>query len=193
MSRGTHEPNVGATSDWFTPPRRSSQRSASSSTWIPASPGPGRWVPARRNFTKADDGLTQPWHGLVFMNPPFGARHGHIPWLRRFFDHGNGVGICRAYTSSGWFHEEVAPRAETLVFPRGKTKFVRPDGSIGTASGHGVVLLGMGETANSALERASRSGWGLFIRLSGAALPATARCIVSREKDLLSPLEECVP
>ena len=45
-----------------------------------------------------------------------------------------------------------------MLFPRGKTKFVRPDGSIGRAPGHGVVLLGMGDTARRALLR-SGLGW----------------------------------
>ena len=106
---------------------------------------------------------------LVFMNPPFGARYEHVPWLCKFLDHGNGVAIVRAYTSSNWFHEHVVPRAETLVFPRGKTKFVRPNGSVGKEPGHGVVLIGMGEVANAALER---SGLGLFVRLRGAPYDA---------------------
>jgi predicted RNA methylase len=40
----------------------------------PSSPGPGHWVPARKIYTVDDDGLRQPWSGLVFMNPPFGGR-----------------------------------------------------------------------------------------------------------------------
>jgi hypothetical protein len=40
--------------------------------------------PATRIFTKADDGLALPWHGTVFMNPPFGGRFGHVPWLIKF-------------------------------------------------------------------------------------------------------------
>ena len=100
----------------------------------------------------------------VFVNPPFGGRRGHVPWLKKFFDHGNGILICRAYTSSDWFHDYVVPNAETLLFPRGKTKFIRPDGSIGTAPGHGIVLVGMGEVANTAL---MQSGLGLCIRLRG--------------------------
>ena len=93
------------------------------------------------------------------MNPPFGGRNGHVPWLIRFFDHANGIAIVRAYTSSAWFHEYVVPRAQVLLFPRGKTKFVRPwpDNSIGMAPGHGVVLIGMGEVACAAL---LRSGLG---------------------------------
>jgi hypothetical protein len=110
-------------------------------------------VPAKQVFTEADDGLRQPWHGLVFMNPPFGGRNGHVPWLVKFLDHANGIAIVRAYTSSGWFHAHVVPRAELLCFPKGKTKFVRPDGSIGTAPGHGIVLVGMGTAACAALRQ----------------------------------------
>src|SRR5262245_20552015 len=64
----------------------------------------------------------------------------------------------RAYTSCDWWHANVVPRGELLLFPRGKTKFHRPDGTIGKAPGHGVVLIGMGETACTALRR-SGLGW----------------------------------
>jgi predicted RNA methylase len=40
----------------------------------------------------------QPWSGTVFMNPPFGRRNGHVPWLRKFLAHGDGIAIVRAYT-----------------------------------------------------------------------------------------------
>jgi hypothetical protein len=49
-----------------------------------------------------------------------------------------------------------------MLFPKGKTKFIRPNGSIGRAPGHGIVLLGMGEIANTALRR---SQLGLFVEL----------------------------
>jgi len=96
------------------------------------------------------------------MNPPFGGRNGHVPWLVKFLDHGNGIAIVRAYTSSGWFHQHVVPRAELLCFPKGKTKFIRPDGSIGKEPGHGVVLIGMGDVACAALRR---SGIGFCARI----------------------------
>jgi hypothetical protein len=84
----------------------------------PCSPGRDHWVPARRIFTKADDGLRQEWHGLVFMNPPFGRRHGHVPWLKKFFHHANGIAIVRAYVSSGWWHERGAKRSDHVVSVR---------------------------------------------------------------------------
>ena len=50
-----------------------------------------------------------------------------------------------------------AVHAETMPFPKGKTKFIRPDGSVGRSPGHGVVLLGVGEVANDALRNSGLS------------------------------------
>jgi hypothetical protein len=166
-----HEPCIGQSDDWYTP-REIFDALGLVFDLDPCSPGPDHWVPARQVFTKRDDGLSKPWRGLVFMNPPFGGRNGHVPRLRKFLDHANGIAIVRAYTSSAWFHE-WGTRAETMMFPRGKTKFIRPDGSVGRAPGHGVVLLGMGEVANRGLQQ---SGLGFVIdvrktKLSGNAIP----------------------
>jgi DNA N-6-adenine-methyltransferase (Dam) len=152
-----HEPSIGMTSEWFTPPEIFSALGLEFDL-DPCSPGPGHWVPARKIYTVGDDGLAQPWEGLVFVNPPFGGRNGHVPWLRKFLDHGNGIAIVRAYTSSAWFTEH-AVQADLMLFPRGKTKFIRPDGSIGRAPGHGVVLLGMGDVACEALRRSGLGWW----------------------------------
>ena len=153
-----HESCIGASDEWYTPPFIFEALKLVFDL-DPCSPGQDHWVPARKIYTKVDDGLAQPWYGLVFMNPPYGGRNGHVPWLKRFLEHGNGVAIVRAYTSSKWFHD-YAVKAECMVFPRGKTQFIRPDGSIGKAPGHGIVLLGMGHRANLALYNC---GLGLFV------------------------------
>jgi hypothetical protein len=148
-----HEPCVGATSEWFTP------KSVFDAIGIQfgldaAHPGwdnPHCCVPAQRIFTVRDDGLRQPWHGLVWLNPPFGGRRGQVPWLRKFFDHGDGIALVAARTSADWFHSIVTPNAQLMLFPNGKTKFVRPNGSIGKEPGTGVVLIGMGKIACAAL------------------------------------------
>jgi hypothetical protein len=150
-----HEPSVGGSDEWFTPPEIFKALRIGFDL-DPCSPGPGHWVPADKIYTKEDDGLSQPWAGTVFMNPPFGGRNGHVPWLRKFFDHKNGIAVVRAYTSAGWWHDNMH-RAEMICFPRGKTKFIRPDGSIGKSPGHGIVLIGMGAACCGALWR-SRLG-----------------------------------
>ena len=159
-----HEPCIGASDEWYTPPEI---LAAIGETYDldPCAPSQGRAyysVRAAKEYTIDEDGLAQPWEGFVFMNPPFGGRNGHLPWLRKFLAHGNGIAVVRAYTSAAWFHD-YAVRAHCMCFPRGKTKFVRPDGTIGKAPGHGVVLLGMGNRAVAALER---SGLGLCLRLT---------------------------
>jgi hypothetical protein len=155
-----HEPSIGASDDWYTPPFIFDALGERFDL-DPCSPGAGHWVPADRIYTKADDGLALPWSGFVFMNPPFGGRNGHVPWLEKFLRHGDGIAVVRAYTSSGWFHDH-ATKADAMLFPRGKTKFIRPDGSIGRAPGHGVVLLAIGQRAMQALWR---SRLGLYVPL----------------------------
>lgn len=151
-----HEPSVGESDDWYTPPFIFDALGLTFDL-DPCSPGQGHWVPAEKVYTKETDGLAQPWKGLIWMNPPFGGRNGHVVWLERFLDHGNGIAVVRAYTSSGWWHDNLH-RAEAILFPRGKTKFIRPDGSVGGSPGHGVALIGMGDVACDAL---ARSGLGM--------------------------------
>lgn len=165
-----HESAIGESDEWFTP------RSIFDALDIrfdldPCSPGPGHWVPADWIFTRVHDGLSRPWFGRVFCNPPYGARHGQVPWLLRFLDHGDGIAIFRAYTSADWFHDHL-PRAEMILFPRGKTQFVpddrtreqleagaRANGKVWrNAPGHGVVLVAMGAACCDAL---AASGLGM--------------------------------
>jgi hypothetical protein len=110
-------------------------------------------VPARERYTLHDNGLLLSWFGLVWMNPPYGARNAVVPWLEKFFTHGNGIACVNALTSCGWFHNIVAHHAETYLFPAGKTKFILPSGDIGKQPANGVVLLGVGAVANEALQR----------------------------------------
>jgi len=155
--------------EWYTPP---SIFKALDLTYDldPCSPGPGHWVPAKKIYTKVDDGLRQQWSGLIWLNPPFGGRRGQVPWLRKFFAHGNGIALVAARTSADWFHEVVVPHAQLLLFPNGKTKFIRADGSVGKEPGTGVVLIGAGSIACEAL---LRSGLGACMTI--VARPVSAQ------------------
>lgn len=157
--RKFHESSIGESDEWYTPPEIFAALRLAFDL-DPCHPGlgtPNCAVPASHQFTAADDGLSLQWRGLVFMNPPFGGRNAHVPWLAKFHAHGNGIAIVRAYTSSAWFQKWV-PAFDAALFPRGKTKFIRPDGSVGKAPGHGVVLLAAGVVAEQAL-RAANMGW----------------------------------
>jgi len=68
-----------ASPDWWTPPHILEAAREALGGRIDLDPcandGPPN-VPAGRHFTRADDGLSRPWSGLVFMNPPYGREIG---------------------------------------------------------------------------------------------------------------------
>jgi len=63
---------------------------------------------AENRYTKEDDGLSQPWYGNVWLNPPFSEK---TPWYRKLVDeYWNGdvdraVAIATVDPSCDWFHE----------------------------------------------------------------------------------------
>lgn len=56
------------------------------------------WIPAKKSFSKLDDGLTQDWYGLVYMNPPYSKT---TPWVEKFKKHNNGIALMPV-TASNW-------------------------------------------------------------------------------------------
>ena len=47
-------------------------------------------TPCHAYYTQADNGLTSPWHGRVFMNPPYSNASA---WVNKWLDHGNGIAV----------------------------------------------------------------------------------------------------
>ena len=89
------ENSVGESDDWHTP-KKYFDAIGLTYDLDPAHPGIGAphcFVPVRKVYTIKDDGLKIPWFGLVFCNPPYGERYGHVPWLRKLIAHANGIGL----------------------------------------------------------------------------------------------------
>src|SRR5665811_1172865 len=99
-----HEQCVGATDEWYTPPHVFNAMGCSFDLDV-ASPGRDKtpWIPAEASIIK--DSLECEWRGLVWMNPPFGARNGLVPWLEKFVHHGNGVCLVPDRTSAPWWQQ----------------------------------------------------------------------------------------
>lgn len=151
---------IGESDEWYTPPEIFERLGIYFDLDV-ASPGSNHWVPAKKVYTKEDDGLTKNWEGVVFMNPPLGGRNGQVPWIKKFINHGNGIGIVAARTSSKWF-QDLIPNVDAMLFPRGKTKFIRPDGSIGKSPGSGIVIIAIGDYCRNKLEN---SNIGFYIEI----------------------------
>lgn len=153
-----HEQSVGATDEWYTPPRVFEALAAEFDLDV-ASPGEAvvPWIPARWHFTNG--GLDTRWGGFVWMNAPFGGRNGLVPWLERFFAHANGIALVPDRTSAPWW-QDYAPRSDSILFVRTKLKFIGADGKPGDSPAQGTTLLASGPQAVAALNRAEGAGLG---------------------------------
>ncbi len=90
-----------------------------------AAPPGGPWhVPCDRYYTAAEDGLSQPWDGLVWCNPPYSA---YEAWADRWIAHGRGVLLGYQLPQVRWTRKVFA--AADAVAMTG-TEFIRPDGSV---------------------------------------------------------------
>ncbi len=107
-------------------------------------------------------GDAEPWRGLVFMNPPFGGRNAIVPWLEKFFTHGNGVALCPDRTSAPWW-QRFAPRMDLILFVTPKIKFIDKDGNPGRSPAQGTCLMAAGSAGCEALTRAQMHGLGLML------------------------------
>lgn len=157
-----HEQSVGATDEWFTPPHVFKALDCTFDVDV-ASPGQHvtPWIPARQFVTR--DSLLVPWTGYVWGNFPFGGRMGLVPWLKKFFEHGDGVALVPDRTSCPWWQAYV-PRSDLILFVAPKIKFISADGTPGASPAQGTCLLAIGERGCAALERAAAHGLGVLMK-----------------------------
>lgn len=77
-----------------------------------------------RYYTPEQDGLSQPWEGVCWCNPPYGREIG--AWVRKaLFSSAGGatvVMLLPARTDTRWFHEYIYNKAE-IRFIKGRLKF----------------------------------------------------------------------
>lgn len=86
------------------------------------------WQTAERMFIRGDtDGLTAPWEGRVWLNPPFGGEAWR--WMARLAEHGNGIALIPARTETAGFVKHVWKSADAVLFIAGRFCYCRIDGS----------------------------------------------------------------
>ena len=146
---------AGETDEWYTPAYIFEALGERFDLDVASPPSGPLHVPADRWYS--EESLSRPWAGFVWMNPPFGHQSTKRLWLRRFFDHGDGIALLPDRTSAPWW-QEAAPLASAVLFVSPKVKFIRPDGSIGAQPGTGTTLLAAGARGADALVRADRLG-----------------------------------
>ena len=106
-----------------------------------------RAVGATTYFTKDEDGLAQPWHGRVWLNPPYAQ-----PLIRLFCEAAVGkfqsgeieqaVVLVNNGTETKW-GKTLLDAATAVCFPTGRIRFLDPDGNPGAPlQGQMIIYLG---------------------------------------------------
>lgn len=110
----------------------------------PCSPGDRRpWDTAEAHYALPNDGLTLPWKGRVWCNPPYGTET--FKWLSRLADHGSGTALIFARTETKGFHATIWGRAHSVFFFEGRLKFCRVTGEVGGTANAPSCLVAYSE------------------------------------------------
>lgn len=152
---GGHQSARMKNDEWLTPPYLT--EALGPFDLDPCSPVNRPWPTATSHFTKEDDGLSKPWVGFVWCNPPYGAHTG--TWLRKLHAHGNGIALIFARTETADFVSEVWTKADAVMFLHGRLYFHYVDGRRAAAnSGGPSALIAYGGEAVRRLERSGLIG-----------------------------------
>lgn len=162
MSLSSHQSAHPETTTWLTPPEIIEALGPFDLDPCAAIDQP--WPTAGKHYTLHDNGLNQPWHGRVWLNPPFGNEAGF--WIRRMADHGNGIALLPARTETNVWIDGVWTQADAILFMFRRPHFYRIDGSKARAnSGAPIALIGYGEAnANLLQERNGGCIEGALVR-----------------------------
>lgn len=118
------------------------------------------------------DGLTLPWQGLVWCNPPYS---GKPSWINRMKEHGNGILLLPDSTFTPWFID-LAKHCQGFFLMGKKIRF------IGTRNGNfrGSALFPFGPEAFNRLAQADLPG--CFV----VATRVTTRSEIGRQRKLFT-------
>jgi hypothetical protein len=143
-----HERSQGQSVEWYTPPEIFEALGIGFDLDPAAPVGGVPWVPAKRTYSRVDDGLVQPWSGRVWLNPPYGR--GVERWLDRLAAHGDGLALVFSRTDARWCQASLS-RATAVCFIAGRLAFVRSDGPRVGSAGAPSMLLAYGLSCAVAL------------------------------------------
>lgn len=116
---------------------------------IPLDPAtqPDNPTGALKFYTAQDDGLVQPWDAPVFINPPYSKLL--APFLERIHLKASaGLTIlallpCGArFSTKYWQADALNPYLNSILFIKGRVKFLREDGTVAAQNPYDSQLYG---------------------------------------------------
>ncbi|MCX4030382.1 adenine methyltransferase [Endozoicomonas sp. SM1973] len=155
MSLSSHQSARMKNDEWLTPP--SILTTLGSFDLDPCSPINRPWPTATTHYTKQDNGLTKPWFGRVWLNPPFGQEA--KKWFKKMAEHNNGIALIPARTETHLFFEFIWDKASAILFLKGRPRFYTVDGKAAPFnSGAPICLVAYGQQ-NAVLLKQSSLGF----------------------------------
>lgn len=119
-------------------------------------------------FSREDDALNREWHGLCWMNPPYGKKRrigDWIVWARKQGAKPDTTVVCLlpARTGTHWWHDNI-PYADFVVFIEGRLKFDLPGGEESpNSAGFPSALVVFGKLVAVQKIVLSTYGWALEV------------------------------
>lgn len=145
--------HLSKSNEWYTPPEVVDRaRDALDGIYLdPASCEFAQLtVRAIKWYSKEENGLSRPWSGAVFLNPPGGRKPGAATWLYVLVQEYDAGRVSRAVFVG--FSLEILqtmqtrgidPAKFTLCIPKKRIAYVSPSGAKRSPP-HGSVILGLG-------------------------------------------------
>lgn len=123
----------------------------------PCVPDSMPWETAARMVTKSENGLTVPWEGTVWLNPPYGRDS--VPFLEKMARHRNGVALLFGRTDTRAWHTLVFPVCDSVLFMQGRIAFYREDGTRAGLANAPSALVSYTPHFTAKLQEAGISGY----------------------------------
>jgi DNA N-6-adenine-methyltransferase (Dam) len=130
-------------------------------------------VRARMFYTKEQDGLTKPWRGRIFMNPPYtrGLVDRFVARLVEAFTRGDvaeAIVLVRNDPTTAWF-KALAGSSSAICLPGQYLRFWHPDKGVTKIGPVGHAILYLGRSPETFLREFSRFGLVTLLEKHGGS------------------------
>jgi hypothetical protein len=99
------------------------------------------WIPAKLSLSVIEDGLTTPWQGRIWCNPPYSKI---TPWAHKLLDHQNAIALLPVGKSL-WF-DLLWKKADGILTLPSNLRFLRSEGRPPASIMTSTMLFAFGES-----------------------------------------------
>lgn len=119
-------------------------------------------VKASRFYSEENDGLSQPWSGNVWLNPPYSSVKLFVSKLLESEEVRQAIVLVNNATETGWCRN-LASHASACVFHTGRLPFIKPGSNETSAPMQGQIFFYLGDNPDSFLDEFIQYGWGVLL------------------------------